>query len=112
MGLFSSKSSGTATPAAPRLDVPRVTPAPATMPPRPLGMAQMPAVMPPTSGPLSERAAYLQQLKVRIHAQLVSRLDMQNMRMLPPETVRGEVRILIRELCQSEKGLLNSSDQE
>ena len=62
MGLFSSKSNGVATPAVPRTDVPRVTPpAPVTMPPRPLGMAQMPAVMPVPSGPLSERAAYLQQ---------------------------------------------------
>jgi pilus assembly protein CpaF len=113
MGLFSSKPSSVATPAAPRVEAPRVTPSvPATMPPRPLSMSQVPAAMAVPTGPLSERAAYLQQLKVRIHQQLVSRLDMQNMRMLPPDTVRGEVRILIRELCQSEKGLLNSSDQE
>ena len=31
---------------------------------------------------------------------------------LPPDTVRAEVRVLIRELCQSEKGLINSADQE
>jgi pilus assembly protein CpaF len=60
----------------------------------------------------SERNAYLQQLKVRIHQQLVQRLDVQNLRALPPETVRGEVRVLIKDLCQSEKGLINSQDQE
>ena len=49
---------------------------------------------------------------MRIHQQLVERLDVQNLRTLPPDTVRGEVRILIRELCQSEKGLINSTDQE
>src|SRR5437763_364287 len=37
---------------------------------------------------------------------------MQNIRMLPPDVVRNEVRVLVRELCQSEKGLLNSADQE
>src|SRR5881296_355320 len=60
----------------------------------------------------SERQMYLQKMKLRIHQQLVERLDMQNLKSLPPEVVRGEVRILIRELCQSEKGLINSADQE
>jgi pilus assembly protein CpaF len=36
----------------------------------------------------------------------------QNLMTLPPDTVRNEVRVVIRELCQSEKGLLNSADQE
>lgn len=62
--------------------------------------------------PQTERQIYFQQLKVRIHQQLVERLDVQNLRSLPPETVRSEVRVLIRELCQSEKGLLNSVEQE
>ncbi|MGH7180273.1 MAG: CpaF family protein [Tepidisphaeraceae bacterium] len=66
-------------------------------------------VQPP---PPTERQMYLQQLKVRIHQQLVERLDVQNLRSLPPDTVRSEVRILIRELCQNEKGLINSSEQE
>jgi len=61
---------------------------------------------------LSERHHYLQQLKVRIHQQLVARLDVQNLRSLPPDTVRNEVRVLVRDLCQSEKGLLSSSDQD
>jgi pilus assembly protein CpaF len=62
--------------------------------------------------PLSERQIYLQQLKVRIHQQLVERLDMQNLRSMPPETVRGEVRALIRDLCRDEKGLLSSGEQD
>jgi pilus assembly protein CpaF len=60
----------------------------------------------------NERATYLQGLKVRIHQKLVERLDVQNLRSMPPETVRGEVRSLIRDLCQSEKGLINGADQE
>src|SRR5450432_407477 len=74
-----------------------------TAPPR----AEM--LPPPT---LSERQVYMQKLKVRIHQQLVERLDVQNLRSLPPDTVRSEVRVLIRELCQSEKGLINSVEQE
>src|SRR5438045_3149851 len=62
--------------------------------------------------PLTERQQYFQQLKVRLHQQLVERLDVQNLRTLPAETVRSEVRVLIRELCQSEKSLINSADQE
>src|SRR5215218_10562680 len=69
-------------------------------------------VVPPPQAPLGERAVYMQQLRVRIHQQLVERLDVQNLKTLPPDTVRAEVRILIRELCQSEKGLLSSQEQE
>jgi pilus assembly protein CpaF len=53
-----------------------------------------------------------EQLKIRIHQQLVERLDMQNLRALPPAAIRQEVRGLIQELCQSEKELLSSDDQE
>jgi pilus assembly protein CpaF len=60
----------------------------------------------------TERQVYMQQLKVRIHQQLVERLDVQNLRVMPPETVRAEVKVLIRELCTSEKGLINSMEQE
>jgi pilus assembly protein CpaF len=61
---------------------------------------------------LSERQVYLQQLKVRIHQQLVERLDVQNLKSVPPDTVRGEVRSLIRDLCQTEKGLVSGQEQE
>jgi pilus assembly protein CpaF len=70
------------------------------------------AAAPAQPPPNPERQAYFQKLKVRIHQQLVERLDMQNLRSLPPDTVRNEVRLLVRELCQSEKGLINSQDQE
>src|ERR687896_2762586 len=81
----------------------------ATATPAPAPYVHRAPIGPPQS---SERQTYLAGLKVRIHQQLVERLDMQNIRTLPPEVVRGEVRILIRELCQSEKGLINSADQE
>ena len=78
---------------------------------RAAAVAPPPQPLPPVP-PQSERSIYLQQLKVRMHTQLVQRLDVQNLRVLPPDTVRAEVRVLIRELCQSEKGLINSQDQE
>jgi pilus assembly protein CpaF len=130
MGLFNSKSSSTV--ATPPAGIPMPpgngngsgngNGVPATPPAPPVNLR--PAVMPSgRNAPLvplnaatpamqSERNTYLQQLKVRIHQQLVGRLDMQNIRMLPPDVVRNEVRVLVRELCQSEKGLLNSADQE
>ncbi|HEX5243133.1 MAG TPA: CpaF family protein [Tepidisphaeraceae bacterium] len=110
MGLFSSKGN---TVAEPRNGQSLIAGEPGAAPAAP-AIRAVPVHTPiPGSAPQqSERSVYLQQLKVRIHQQLVSRLDVQNLRMLPPDTVRGEVRILIRDLCQSEKGLLNSTDQE
>jgi pilus assembly protein CpaF len=68
-------------------------------------MADVPAV-------LTERQTYLSQMRVRVHQQLVERLDVQNLRSVPIDVVRHEVRTLVRELCQSEKGLLSSAEQE
>lgn len=115
MGLFSRSNNGNAT------VTPSVTtdasPADAIVdPPAALVAAAAPMVPPPRPASVpaqpTERQIYLQQLKVRLHQQLVERLDMQNMRSLPPDVVRAEVRVLIRELCQSEKNLINQSEQE
>src|SRR5581483_1056507 len=73
--------------------------------------ALRPAPPAPVQLPPPERNIHLEKLKVKIHQQLVERLDVQNLRSLPPDTVRAEVKMLVRELCQSEKGLLNSADQ-
>jgi pilus assembly protein CpaF len=100
MGLFARSSTAVAEPVAPS------RPTAAHEPARPAIAA------PPQTPQSSERQAYLQELKVRIHQQLVTRLDLQNLRTLPTATVREEVRVLIRELCQSEKGLISSSDQD
>src|SRR5918996_657066 len=70
------------------------------------------AAVPPAPPKLGERAVYMQQLRVRIHQQLVERLDVQNLKTLPTDTVRAEVRTLIRDLCTSEKGLLSGAEQE
>jgi len=111
MGLF-TKSNGTAvaTPVAPSVQPTPAVPA-QVQPPAP-PMAPPPRVEIARPAQLSERQLYMQQLKVRIHQQLVERLDVQNLRTLPPDTVRSEVRVLSRELCQSEKGLINSIEQE
>ena len=95
------------------------SPAPAA--PAPVAAAQFsqpyvapaaPQIQVQAMAPQQERSPYFQQMKVRIHQNLVERLDVQNLKTLPPDVVRREVRVLIRELCQQEKGLLTSSDQE
>src|SRR5206468_4180148 len=58
-----------------------------------------------------ERQNYLMQMRVKIHQKLVERLNVQNLRSMPINVVRQEVRTLIRELYQSEKGLLSSAEQ-
>jgi len=73
-------------------------------------MPTRPSIVAPA--PPSERQMYMSQLKVRIHQQLVERLDLQNLRAMAPDIVRQEVRMLIKELCQNEKGLLSSAEQE
>ena len=60
----------------------------------------------------TERQVYMGQLKVRIHQQLVERLDMQGLKGMTPDVIRQQVRSLIKELCQNEKGLLSSTEQE
>src|SRR3954447_23907053 len=107
MGLF-TKSKPQVPPAPPKLGQSGddIVAAPSSAP----AIAKPHVPAPPA--PLGERAVYMQQLRVRIHQQLVERLDVQNLKTLPPDTVRAEVRILIRELCQSEKGLLSSAEQE
>jgi pilus assembly protein CpaF len=54
----------------------------------------------------------MSQLKVRIHQQLVERLDMQGLKGMAPDLIRQQVRVLIKELCQNEKGLLSSTEQD
>ena len=108
MGLFAKSS-----PATVIAVTPSKAPPPRAVPPVVDVPDGAPAMTQSASNPQNaERQAYLQQMKVRIHQQLVNRLDLQNLRTLPPATVREEVRALVRELCQSEKGLISSADQE
>ena len=95
MGLFAKNNSAVAEPKAP---APAPGNAAGAAPARP--RTEFAPVAPqPVAAPLTERQAYFQQMKVRIHQQLVTRLDLQNLRSLPPATVREEVRLLVRELC-------------
>src|ERR1700722_18700289 len=110
MALFSKSTPAAVATEMPPTGAPPVAP---VIQPAPAGPANAAPFRPaPRVLVSSERQQYFQQLKVRIHQKLVERLDMQNLRSLPPETVRGEVRMLIRDLCQSEKGLINGADQE
>src|SRR5688572_14826625 len=71
-----------------------------------------PAHLPAVGSPTMERQAYLTQLRVKLHQKLVEKLNVQNLRTMPANVVRQECRSLIRELFQTEKGLLTSAEQE
>ena len=92
-------------PAAEKLPPEVISPAPAALP-------KLPPRETVIAVQQTERQVYLQKLKVKLHQQLVERLDVQNLKSLPPATVRAEVRVLIRDLCESERGLINSLEQE
>jgi len=108
LGLAPAAAAAPETPAAPG--------APAPFGDAPTGAPEVSTMVKPVMAPpppaMSERQVYFQKMKVRIHQQLVERLDVQNLRSLPPDVVRQEVRMVIRDLCQSEKGLLSSVEQE
>src|SRR5690606_18644549 len=84
--------------------------APRAAAPRSESPAKPPAAQPTPQN--RERHQYLTQLRVKIHQQLLERLDVQNLRSVPQEKLREDVRALVRELCQSEKGLISGSDQD
>src|SRR5436305_1868000 len=107
MGLFSKSIPAPVTPEEPKAPASEAAALAAPTPkPRASGTASSdgaPRESAPTLGTTgtvaspAERTPYFQQLKVRIHQQLVERLDVQNLKMLPPDVVRREVRVLIRE---------------
>src|SRR5690606_20623212 len=110
MGLF-TRSSSTTTPAV-------IPPAPSPVDAD--SIVTPPAMPVPDTAPVTvapspqslERQQYLQQLKTKLHQQLVERLDVQNLKTVPPDVLRVEVRNLVRDLCNSEKSLLSSADQD
>ncbi|HLL88722.1 MAG TPA: CpaF family protein [Tepidisphaeraceae bacterium] len=82
---------------------------------RDLRAAEATATAEPTlrvTGEAADGSGYFQEMKARIHQQLMERLDVQNLRTLPADLVRQEVRVVVRDLCQSEKGLLSGADQD
>src|SRR5450432_1788905 len=100
MGLFTKSTStlATETPEAPVIPgEPKpisaavsqlIAPAPAPIAAPPVPPPAQRIIMTPVA---SERQIYLQGLKVKIHQKLVERLDVQNLKSMPPETVRNEV---------------------
>src|SRR3982751_3535265 len=115
MGLFSRNNPGGGTAAAEVIkpSIPAAGPAShgaAVSAEMGLATAARQSLVAAAAPPRGEREGYFEKMKVRIHQQVVERLDVQNLKSLPPDVVRQEVRALIRELCESERGLLNSSD--
>src|SRR5258705_9571988 len=115
MGLFSKKSD---LPKAVESEIPTSVIGSAPEGACPSQSAQKQPTLPPAASSqavhmqMSERQIYLEKTKVRIHQQLVERLDVQNLRTVPQDQVRKEVRSVIKDLYQLEKGLLTSSEQE
>jgi hypothetical protein len=105
MGLFignrGAEKSRLIKPPAKELNKVLAEPVRVDLPERPADEKAAPAIS-------AERQSYLQQMRLRLHQQLVERLDVQNLRSAPINIVRHEVRALIRELCATEKGLLSS----
>jgi pilus assembly protein CpaF len=71
-----------------------------------------PVAPPPPAGADAEHQAYLREMGQRLHQQLMERMDVQSLNTLPPDVVRQEVRAVIRDLCQAEKGLLTAAEQD
>src|SRR6266446_6187609 len=112
MGLF-SKNSNAPKPVESQIPASVIAPPPDALRPQEPSSSLPPAAssaMVPVQ--ISERQVYLEKMKVRIHQQLVERLDVQNLRTVPQDQVRAEVRSVIRDLYQLEKGLLTSNEQE
>jgi pilus assembly protein CpaF len=106
-GLFSGSGTAVADPKPAAKDAAPTSPAPAVVAP----IAPPPRASLVQPAPPSERQVYLQALKVKLHQQLVDKLDVHNLRTMQPDVVRREVRELISDLCANEKGLLNSAEQ-
>ena len=116
MGLFSRKDDAAVMPTMP---APAGGTAAVAEPPPPRPMTPTPisdaashgraSLVKPQSG---ERAGQLGALKIKIHGQLVERLDMQTLKKMAPEMVRKEVRQLVLELASGEKGMITSAEQD
>ena len=117
MGLFSRKDDAAVMPTPARGGAAVAEPPPRPMTSPPPAPSPSPAeehgsrasLVKPQS---SERNNQLGALKIRIHGQLVERLDMQTLKKMAPDMVRREVRQLVLELASGEKGLITSVEQD
>ena len=99
VGMFAKPGSLNATPATPA--------APATAPAAGASVSK-PLTAPPRSSRVAsaaptERQVYMGQLKVRIHQQLVERLDMQGLKGMAPDVIRLQVRALIKSCARTKR---------
>jgi len=71
--------------------------------------------MPKLIGPLrptdSKETAF-EEMKQRLHAKLVDKLDLSRVSELDNDTLRREIRLVVEHLCDSEDTLLNRSERE
>src|SRR5687768_9240814 len=67
------------------------------------------SITPPQGRRVSE---VCEEIKHRLHRQLIEKIDVKKLNELPPEVVRREVRHVIDILYQAERPLLNRMEQE
>lgn len=62
--------------------------------------------------PADSKEGNLEELKQRIHAKLVDKLDLSRVGELEGDTLRREIRLVVEHLCDTEDTLLNRSERE
>ncbi|MDH3297217.1 MAG: CpaF family protein, partial [Gemmatimonadota bacterium] len=80
---------------------------------KPGGLSWMPgSTPPPVVGSPTSAAGDLQEIKVRIHRQLLDRLNLSSIESLAREEVVGEIRKVVHELLTREAVPLNLDERE
>ena len=59
-----------------------------------------------------QKQAEFEELKQRIHAKLVDKLDLRSLGDLKGEVLRREIRLVVEHLCDTEKALINRSERD
>jgi pilus assembly protein CpaF len=62
--------------------------------------------------PAEAKEGNLEELKQRIHAKLVDKLDLSRVNELEGDTLRREIRLVVEHLCDTEDTLLNRNERE
>ena len=65
-----------------------------------------------TTAPVADQRQVFQELKTRLHRQMVDAIDLSKAGQLPEEELRGQLRALAAHLCSLQSVLINNEDRE
>jgi pilus assembly protein CpaF len=100
-------------PAAAAAPAPAVAPAAAPAPaPTPAPPPPPAAARPPAHREADPADEAYETLKRHIHMRLVDRLDMNRVSEMDPNSLRGEIRVVVEHLCDTENPLLNRNERQ